>query len=276
MSAPVTAPAEDVGDVHVLVEPNGVAGAGRASRRPRGAGWLTASWPDRHKPWRGRATRSDKLLMAAFTAVLLLGVATKPLTPFLLASDPVALELLTGDLISIGAAAAFARIGEVSLWLVVVAGVIGMVKFDWLMWWAGRAWGEGMIRMVTTRERAQRFAARAAQMSPWILGLTVAAAVLPGIPTPIVYAMAGLAGMRLTTFLLLDLIGALVMTGSVAALGHELGQGAVDMVLLVDRYASIVSLSLIGITILIPIIRGRLRRLRRPPSSPGRKQAFDG
>ena len=215
---------------------------------------------DRYKPWEGRATRGDRLLMGAFVVVVLIGVATKPLTPFLLASHPVLLELLTGDLVAIGAAAAFARVGEAPLWLVVIAGTAGMVKFDWLMWWAGRAWGEGMIRMVTTGERAQRFAARATELSPWIVGLAVAAAVLPGIPAPIVYAMAGIAGMRLATFLILDLVGALAMTGLVAGLGYELGQTAVDVVLVIDRYASIVSMSIIATTLTIPWLRRRLRR----------------
>jgi membrane protein DedA with SNARE-associated domain len=230
------------------------------SKLPRGLGWLTSPLPDRYKPWRGRATRADKLLMTAFTGLLVFGLATKPLKPFLLASHPVALELLTGDLISIGAAAAFARVGEGTLWLVVAAGAIGMVKFDWLMWWAGRAWGEGMIRMVTTGERAQRFAARATELNPWVVGLFVAAAVLPGIPSPVVYAMAGITGMRLTTFLALDLVGALVMTGLVAGIGYELGQSAVDVVLVVDRYASILSIAIISTTLAIPWLRRKLRR----------------
>jgi len=114
--------------------------------------------------------------------------------------------------------------------------------------------------MFTTTERAERLAARAAELSPWVVGLAVAAAVLPGIPTPIVYAMAGMAGMRLATFLVLDLVGALAMTGLVAGLGYELGQSAVDVVLVIDRYASIVSLSIIGATFLVPWLRRRLRR----------------
>lgn len=260
MTSPAVAPAIGASPPRAEVEPDLETDASPRLRLPRRLGWLTAPWPDRYKPWRGRATRADKLLMGAFTAMLLLGFATKPLKPFLLASHPVALELLSGDLISIGVAAAFARIGETTIWLVVAAGAIGMVKFDWLMWWAGRVWGEGMIRMVTTSERAQRFAARATELSPWIVGLAVAAAILPGIPTPIVYAMAGMAGMRLATFLILDLAGALAMTGLVAGLGYELGQNAVDVVLVIDRFASIVSMSIIGTTFLIPWLRRRLRR----------------
>ena len=106
--------------------------------------------------------------MGAILGVVALGLLLRPLKPFLLASHPVALEFLTGDLTAIEAAAAFARIGEAPLWLVVVAGAAGMVKFDWLTWWAGRQWGGGIIRLFTTSERAQHFAGRAAELNPWI------------------------------------------------------------------------------------------------------------
>jgi membrane protein DedA with SNARE-associated domain len=172
----------------------------------------------------------------------------------------VILEFLTGDLTAIGAAAAFARIGEAPLWLVIVAGAAGMVKFDWLTWWTGRQWGGGIIKMFTTSERAQRFAGRATELDPKILRAAVVLAVLPGVPTAVVYAMAGWARMRLATFLLLDLAGALLMTGLVAGIGYALGQHAVDLVLLVDRYASVVSLTLIAAAAVIPLVKRRIRR----------------
>jgi ribosomal protein S18 acetylase RimI-like enzyme len=140
-----------------------------------------------------------------------------------------------------------------------------MVKFDWLAWWAGRHWGEGMIRMVgATPQRAQRHAERAAGLNPWVLRVAVAAAFLPGVPAPVVFAVAGISGMPLLVFLVLDLAGALVMAALVAGLGYGLGQHAVDMVLLIDRYATWVSLALIGATFVIPWARGLLRRRHRP------------
>ena len=221
----------------------------------------TTRWR-RFTPWQGPATRVDVALMGTILAVVALGLVLRPLEPFLLASHPVALEFLTGDLTAIGAAAAFARIGEAPLWLVVVAGAVGMVKLDWLTWWTGRRWGGGIIRMFTTSERAQRFAARAAELNPWILRAAVVLAVLPGVPTAVVYAMAGWARMRLATFLLLDLAGALLMTGLVAGLGYGLGQRAVDLVLLIDRYASVASLTMIILAAVIPLIKRRIRRNR--------------
>lgn len=219
----------------------------------------TTAWR-RFVPWRGPASRTDMALMGAILGVVALGLVLRPLKPFLIASHPVILEFLTGDLTAIGAAAAFARIGEAPLWLVVVAGAAGMVKFDWLTWWTGRQWGGGIIKMFTTSQRAQRFASRATELDPWILRAAVVLAVLPGVPTAVVYAMAGWARMRLATFLLLDLAGAFLMTGLVAGVGYGLGQHAVDLVLLVDRFASVVSLTLIAVAAVIPLVKRRIRR----------------
>jgi membrane protein DedA with SNARE-associated domain len=219
----------------------------------------TTAWR-RFVPWEGPATRTDTALMGAILGVVALGLMLRPLKPFLIASHPVILEFLTGDLTAIGAAAAFTRIGEAPLWLVVVAGAAGMVKLDWLTWWTGRQWGGGIIRMFTTSERAQRFAGRATELDPKILRAAVVLAVLPGVPTAVVYAMAGWARMRLATFLLLDLAGALLMTGMVAGVGYGLGQHAVDLVLLVDRLASVVSLTLIAVAAVIPLVKRRIRR----------------
>ena len=68
------------------------------------------------------------------------------------------------------------------------------------------------------------------------------------------------AAMRLATFLLLDLAGALSMTGLVAGVGYGLGQHAVDLVLLIDRFASVVSLTLIVVAAVIPLVKRRIRR----------------
>jgi membrane protein DedA with SNARE-associated domain len=219
----------------------------------------TTAWR-RFVPWQGSASRTDMALMGAILGVVALGFALRPVKPFLLASHPVTLEFLTGDLTAIGAAAAFARIGEAPLWLVVVAGAAGMVKLDWLTWWTGRQWGGGIIKMFTTSERAQRFAGRATELDPKILGAAVVLAVLPGVPTAVVYAMAGWARMRLATFLLLDLAGAILMTALVAGVGYGLGQHAVDLVLLVDRFASVVSLTLVAGAAVIPLVKQRTRR----------------
>ncbi|WP_223838590.1 VTT domain-containing protein [Nocardiopsis deserti] len=207
------------------------------------------------KPWKGRATRQDKALMAAFVGVPLFFMALTPLKPFLIANHPVLLEFVTGSNAAIGAAAAFARIGEIPLWLVVVAGVVGKVKIDWLFWWVGRRWGRGLVNLIAPGDRAQRFADRAQDMSPWIMPVALVLSYLPGIPTVLVLVVAGWTGMRLLPFLLLDALGALVLTASVASVGYAAGQTGVDIVLLVDRYALWFTLGIVVVMAFVPVFK---------------------
>jgi membrane protein DedA with SNARE-associated domain len=212
-------------------------------------------------PWQGKATRLDKALLITMGVLILYGFATIPLKPFLIASHPVLLEFMTGGYAAIGAAAAFARIGEIPLWLVIVAGVAGMIKFDWLFWWTGRQWGRGIVTLFANGERAKRLAGRAHELNPWIVRAAVVFAMLPGIPAALVFAIAGWTRMRLITFMILDVIGALIMTGLVAWLGFSLGQWAVDVVLTIDQYALWISLALIfGIAIFTSIKQSRRAR----------------
>ena len=209
----------------------------------------------RWTPWEGRAKTGDWLLMGSIVAVVCVGAVVRRLTPFLIASDPVLLEFLNGGLAAVGVAAAFARLGEIPLWLVIVAGAVGMAKLDWLTWWAGRRWGRGLLAFFMTRARAQHYTERVATVPRWLLCLAVAASPLPGVPSALVCALAGWAGMRLATFLALNLAGAVLTTTIVAAIGFSLGQSAVDVVLLVDRYAGWVSLSLIALLLIVPAVR---------------------
>ena len=169
------------------------------------------------------------------------------------------LEFLTGDLTAIGAAAAFARIGEAPLWLVLLAGAAGM-KLDWLTWWTGGHWAEASSRCSPQASARSASSAGPRSWTPRSSAPPVVLAVLPGVPTAVVYAMAGWARMRLATFLLLDLAGAFLMTGLVAGVGYGLGQYAVDVVLLVDRFASVVSLTLIAGAAVVPMVKRRIRR----------------
>ncbi len=207
------------------------------------------------KPWKGKATRQDKALMAAFVGVPLFFMALTPLKPFLIANHPVLLEFVTGSNAAIGAAAAFARIGEIPLWLVVVAGVVGQVKVDWLFWWVGRRWGRGFVNLIAPGDRAQRFADRAQDMNPWIMPTAIILSYLPGVPTVLVLVIAGWTGMRLLPFLLLDALGALILTASVASVGYAAGQTGVDIVLLVDRYALWFTLGIVVLMAFVPVFK---------------------
>lgn len=199
------------------------------------------------RPWDSPMARADKVLVFSTVAIIGLMLLSLPVRPFLLATHPVALSAVTGSLSAVGAAAAFARVGAADLWLVVAAGVLGMIKFDWLFWWAGRRWGAKGVRFFTPPGRAQRFVARVRSWPRWSTGFVVVAAALPGVPSAPLFLLAGLAGMRLVAFLVFDAIGSALVVGLVTGLGYGLGQTAVDIVLTIDQYALWVSIALIVI-----------------------------
>lgn len=246
-------------DTDVSDEPTRPEVPGRAAHRaPRRFRWRTEhysaeelaearqKWRDT-MPWEHPMTRGDKALVFATLGVLVLTLASMPVRPFLLASHPVALSAVTGSLSAIGAGAAFARVGDGALWLVVAAGIFGMIKFDWLFWMAGRQWGSRIIELWAPGVAAKRFVARVRSWPRWALPLVVVAAALPGVPAPAVFALAGLGRMRLVTFLLVDALGAAMITGLVAGLGYGVGQHAVDVVLMIDDYALWITLALVGV-----------------------------
>lgn len=215
-----------------------------SDRTPEELEQARRAWRDA-VPWEHPMSRGDRVLVFVTLGVLALMLATLPVRPFLLASHPVALSAVTGSLSAIGAGAAFARIGEGELWLVVVAGVFGMVKFDWLFWLAGRRWGAKVIALWAPGDVAKRFVARVRSWPAWAMPLVVMAAALPGVPAPAVFALAGLGGMGVVRFLLFDALGAAVIVGLVAGLGFRVGQYAVDVVLLIDEYALWITLALV-------------------------------
>lgn len=196
-------------------------------------------------PWQGKATRTDKALAATLLGITLLLLLLWPLRPFLIASAPVALAFVTGSKAATGAVAAFAAVGRYPLWLALLAGTVGMAKFDWLFWWTGRQWGQGIVNMFAQGDRAKGFAAKAHDFNPWILRAAVLLAVLPGVPTALVFAMAGWTGMRLGTFLLFNLLGTASMAGVVVAAGYAAGEQGVELITTIDSYALWISLAII-------------------------------
>ena len=122
------------------------ASAGRTDRRPgipRSGGW---------RPWHGRPRARDVLCVLAITVSAVYAVAAIPLTPALISSHPVLLELLTGSTSSIISAGAYADVDtKLQLALVVVAAVPGIMRFDWVYWWAGKLWGHRIVERLGDR-----------------------------------------------------------------------------------------------------------------------------
>ena len=235
--------------------------AGKAWDREEGER-AKAQWRDM-KPWQGTMKRQDKVLLWLLIGIPAFFLLTMPLRPFLIADHPIPLAFATGSHAAVGAASAFVSADGGSMWLVVVAGVVGKVKIDWLFWWVGRRWGRGIVGFLVPSERGRRFAERLETMNPWITRMFIPLSYLPGVPAAIPHVIAGVSGMRLRTYMFLDVLGALMITSAVAAVGYASGQAGVDVVLLVDRYALWVMFAIIfGMAVLptIPAVRDQKAR----------------
>jgi membrane protein DedA with SNARE-associated domain len=213
-------------------------------------------------PWDGSPRRNELICWYAIAGMAVFYSAMWPLRPLLIGSNPVLLELLTGSKESIIAAGAFAGVGSVPLGVVVVAGVLGMLKFDAIIWWAGTLWGAGIVGKFARRSKwAMRFAAKADSLGPWVMWPAVAMAPWTPVPSSLIYAAAGWTGMRLRTLLVLDGIGSLVRASIYAGMGFAIGQPAVDLAETISANGIWVSLGIVAVMVGGQLAR-RLVRVR--------------
>jgi membrane protein DedA with SNARE-associated domain len=77
------------------------------------------------------------------------------------------------------------------------------------------------------------------------------------LPSLLIYAAAGLSGMRLRTFLALDVVGTLLWVGPVVGLGYAIGKPAVDVVHRIDHYSTILT-----VVVVVLVIGAQARRRR--------------
>jgi len=220
------------------------------------------AWDDPRIPWAGKPRRVDILCWAG---IMLSGIfywVTLPLRTHLVGTHPLWSELIGGGTESIISAAAFARVGHGSLVLVLLAAIPGLMKFDPLYWWAGRLWGERIIALFGgKRERGAKYMAR---VDRWGRKFTWPAVIIsPFLPIPnaIIYVIAGWAGMRLLTFVILDIIGTLLWAGLLAGLGYALGHHAVVVAQAISHYGLWVSIGLVVLIVFFQI-RSQRRMMR--------------
>jgi membrane-associated protein len=198
--------------------------------------------PGDWRPWHGRPRARDVVCVLAIVVSGVYALATIPLTPALIASHPVLLELLTGSTSSIMAAGAFSDVdAKLQLTLVVVAALPGIMRFDWVFWWAGRLWGHRIVeRFGQHSPRMKRLAALAETRGRrWAGPLVALAAFLPSGASTAVYAAAGWAGVPLLAFVLWDTLGSAAWVSVVALGGYLLGSNGVALAGLVSRYATV-------------------------------------
>ncbi len=213
-------------------------GAGRPARRRGWAMVRLGGW----RPWHGKPRARDVLCVLAIAVSAVYAVAAIPLTPALISSHPVLLELLTGSTSSIISAGAYSGVdSKLQLTLVVVAALPGIMRFDWVYWWAGRLWGHRIVEKLGQHNpRMGRLAVVAETRGRrWAGPLVALAAFLPGGASTAVYAAAGWTGLPLLAFVLWDTLGSAAWVSVVAFGGYLLGSDGVTLAELVSRYATV-------------------------------------
>jgi len=208
---------------------------------------------ERWRPWHGRPRARDVTccLMIGISAVY--AIAMIPLTPEFIASRPMLLELLSGSNSSIVAAGSFAALhGKGRLLLVVGAALPGMLRFDWVIWWAGRLWGRRVVEKLGSHSprTAAVVAAAERQGTRFARPAVLASALLPVSGAP-VYAAAGWVGLPLVTFVILDAIGCAAWATVLAICGYLLGDRGVRAADLVARYA-VLSIAVLLVLAIVP------------------------
>jgi membrane protein DedA with SNARE-associated domain len=203
--------------------------------------------------------RAEVLCIAGLAITTIYTLVLIPVAPSLLGKDPVLLELLRGSTPAMVAGGAFARVGDASIVLALIAPIATLMMADPLLWWAGRIWGPNIAGTLIGNKgpRGQKWIARATHWSERYGSWAVILSYYLPIPSALVYAGAGWTGMRLRRFLVLDLIGVMLWVALNVGLGYAVGQSAVDVAKAIGRYSLYVT---IGLVVLIFAVSARRAR----------------
>jgi membrane-associated protein len=215
-------------------------------------------------PWGETAGPADKAIALLLGLYLAYSLALWPLVPALIGSHPLLLEILSGSTLAEVTVGAHSRQGDLPMWVAVAAGLPATMIFDGVFWWAGRRWGDRALHLLLGRGSSPRAMARREARALRLERMAdrygpagvVLAYYLP-LPTVLIYAAAGLSGLRLRTFLALDLLGTLLWVGPAVGLGYAIGKPAVNVVHRIDHYSTV--LTIVVVLVLIGVQARRPR-----------------
>lgn len=235
-------------------------------------------WRSRWYPWHGRPRARDVLCAIAIAVSAIYAVASIPLTPALISTHPVLLELLTGSTSSIMAAGAFSDVdSKLQLFVVIVAALPGLMRFDWVYWWAGKLWGHRIVEKLGQRSPRSAALARIAETRGrrYAGPLVALAAFLPDGASTAVYAAAGWVGLPLLWFIFFDTLGSAAWTALLAVGGYLLGSEGVTLANLASRYA-FVTVCVIVATLIAPTLWRSWRERRARKAAAGETSSAVG
>jgi membrane-associated protein len=210
-------------------------------------------------PRGGAARRRAEIACVTGIAVkTVFALALLPLTPSLLGTDPVLLEALRGSTSAMVSGGAFARVGEASLALAVLAPLPTLLFATPFFWWAGRLWGpKAAATLGGGHPKAEKWAQRSGAHLERFGGLAVALAPFLPVPSSFIYAAAGWTGMSLRRFMVFDLVGMLSWIGLIVGLGYAIGHPAVQVAKAISHYALLITFAFVAIALAVGVLRAR-------------------
>jgi len=245
--------------------------SGQAAERAPAAGAAAQEKTDPRLPWHGKPRAADICCWLGIVVSGLFFWILLPLRVSLVGTHPVVAELLNGSTESIISAAAFARAGDGTLAVVLLAAIPGLMKFDALYWWAGRLWGERFIMALPGSRRVAKHMTRVQRAGRRFTWPAVVACCFLPIPRAIICVVAGWAGMRLITFLILDLIGVLLWASLLAGLGYMLGHHAVVAAKTISHYSWWFTIGIVALSVLFAL-RSQSRQLAAAAAPAGQNR----
>jgi membrane-associated protein len=214
--------------------------------------------------------RAEILCVTGIAVKTVFALALLPLVPSLIGTNPVLLEALRGSTSAIAAGGAFARVGQASLVLAVLAPLPTLLFITPFFWWAGRLWGPKVVATLTGgHPKADQWAQRSGAHLDRFGGLAVALAPYLPIPSAIIYAAAGWTGMTFRRFIIFDLLGMLSWIGVIIGLGYAAGHPAVQVAKAISHYGLLATVAVVAIAVTIAVVRSyRTATQTRTPTKP--------
>ena len=153
---------------------------------------------------------------------------------------------------------AFARVGEASLVLAILAPLPTLLFATPFYWWAGRLWGpKAAATLGGGHPSAEKWAKRSGAHLERFGVLAVALAPFLPVPSSFIYAAAGWTGMSLRRFMIFDLLGMLCWSGLIVGLGYAIGHPAVHVAKAISHYGLTATVVLVAVAIAIGTFRAR-------------------
>jgi membrane-associated protein len=222
---------------------------------------MSTTVPPDDEVTRGRRVARRRAEIACVTGIAVktvFALALLPLTPSLLGTEPVLLEALRGSTSAMASGGAFARVGEASLVLAVLAPLPTLLFATPFFWWAGRLWGpKAAATLGGGHPNAEKWAQRSGAHLERFGGLAVALAPFLPVPSSFIYAAAGWTGMSLRRFMVFDLLGMLSWICVIVGLGYAVGHPAVQVAKAISHYALLITIAVVVIAVAVGVLRAR-------------------